>query len=194
MHHSTLKIIRAEHAALSTMLYSMGLMLDRGPGHDAQQYFDVMRSMLFYIDEFPERVHHPKESELLFPLVGSRVPEVRQDLERLNEDHDRSENAVRELQHMLLAWELLGDSRRSQFEAEARKYLQAYSEHMRLEESTILPAAERVLTPEEWSKLDAAFASNRDPLTASYPHDPLYDKLLSRIVTRAPEPVGVGSN
>jgi hemerythrin-like domain-containing protein len=27
----------------------------------------VLRSMMFHIDEFPERLHHPKETELLFP-------------------------------------------------------------------------------------------------------------------------------
>ncbi len=32
--------------------------------------------MLFYIDEFPERLHHPKESNMLFPKVVKLTPKV----------------------------------------------------------------------------------------------------------------------
>jgi hypothetical protein len=39
--------------------------------------FDVLRAMLFYIDEFPERLHHTKESELLFPSCANARPSSR---------------------------------------------------------------------------------------------------------------------
>ncbi len=193
MSHSSLRIIREEHTALAAMLRSMVMMIERGPGNAPEQYFDVVKAMLFYIDEFPERLHHPKESELLFPRVASRVPEVRQALERLESDHANSEKAVRELQHLLLAWEMLGESRRAAFETAAKKYLAAYMDHMQLEESAILPAAQRVLEDADWDELDAAFSQNCDPLTGKYPRDPLYDKLFSRIVMRAPAPIGLGA-
>ena len=121
------------------------------------------------------------------------MPEVRQALERLESDHANSEKAVRELQHLLLAWEMLGESRRAAFETAAKKYLEAYMEHMQLEESAILPAAQRVLEDADWDELDAAFSQNCDPLTGKYPRDPLYDKLFSRIVMRAPAPIGLGA-
>ena len=57
--------------------------------------------MLFYIDEFPERLHHPKESELLFPRVARLAPETAEVIARLEKDHSNSESAVRELQHLL---------------------------------------------------------------------------------------------
>ena len=60
------------------MLRSIGMMVERGPGSKPQAYFDVMRAMLFYIDEFPERLHHPKETELLFPPVARLAPETRE--------------------------------------------------------------------------------------------------------------------
>ena len=70
MKHTSLQIIRDEHASLAAMLQSMRMMVDRGPADNAENFFDVMRAMLFYIDEFPERLHHPKESNLLFPRVA----------------------------------------------------------------------------------------------------------------------------
>ncbi len=193
MVHESLRIIRDEHAALAAMLRSLSMMIKRGPGDEPEKFFDVLRAMLFYIDEFPERLHHPKETELLFPKVARLAPQVVPVIERLDHDHAHGESAVRELQHHLLAWELVGDSRREVFETAAGKYVRFYLEHMQTEEKEILPQAEKSLSESDWQELDAAFASNRDPLTGKYPRDPLYDRLFTRIVMTAPEPIGLGS-
>ena len=192
MAHESIRIIHDEHAALAAMLRSIGMMVERGPGNEPENFFDVLRAMLFYIDEFPERLHHPKESELLFPRVARLAPETTEAIDRLENDHVKGESAVRELQHLLLAWELVGESRRVAFEKAAKQYLAFYLEHMRLEETVILPAAQKVLSDADWKELDAAFATNCDPLTGKYPRDPVYDRLFTRIVSRAPAPIGLG--
>ena len=189
---TSIQIIHDEHNALSAMLRSIGMMVARGPGAQSDNFFDVLRTMLFYIDEFPERLHHPKESELLFPRVARLAPETVPVIARLEQDHVKGESAVRELQHLLLAWELIGDSRRVAFEVATKHYLAFYLEHMRLEESVVLPAAKKLLSEADWQELDAAFASNCDPLTGKYPVDPAYEKLFTLIVTRAPAPIGLG--
>lgn len=194
MKHSSLQTIRDEHASLAAMLQSLRMMLKRGPASDPQQYFDVLGAMLFYIDEFPEKLHHTKETSLLFPRVLKAAPHVRETVERLNQDHQKSELGVRELQHLLLGWELLGETRRKVFEDYCTRYLDAYLEHMRLEEAVILPEAEKCLTEADWLELDAAFAQNSDPLNGNQARAPLYDKLYSRIVSTAPAPIGLGKN
>jgi hemerythrin-like domain-containing protein len=193
MAHESMRIIRDEHAALAAMLRSLSMMVKRGPGDATDQFFDVLRAMLFYIDEFPERLHHPKESELLFPKVARVAPQTVSVIARLEKDHQHGESAARALQHQLLAWELLGDSRREVFEKAAHGYVQFYLQHMHVEETDILPAAEASLDAQDWAELDAAFATNCDPLTGKYPRDPLYDRLFTRIVMIAPEPIGLGS-
>ena len=81
---ATIRIILDEHAALAAMLRSLVMMLKQGPD-DAkpEAFFDVLRAMLFYIDEFPERQHHPKESGLLFPKVMRVSPDTRPTIEQL---------------------------------------------------------------------------------------------------------------
>ena len=103
----------------------------------------------------------------------------------------RGESRVRELQHLLLAWELLGDSRRPAFEEAARSYVDFYLGHMRAEETQLMPHAEK-LSPQDWTELNAAFAEQVDPLVAGN-KDPVYDRLFTRIVMRAPAPIGVGA-
>lgn len=190
MVHESIRVIRDEHAAMGAMLRSLGAMVTRGPVDEPENFFDVLRAMLFYIDEFPERLHHPKETELLFPPVARLAPETREVIERLEQDHAKGESAVRELQHLLLAWELVGDSRRAAFEDAAKRYKAFYLDHMRLEDTLILPAAQRVLGAADWQALDAAFAANCDPLTGKYPRDPVYDRLFTRIVMHARAPLG----
>jgi hemerythrin-like domain-containing protein len=192
MSHITLQIIGEEHAALAAVLRSMSMMLERGPLDEPERFFDVVRAMLFYIDEFPERLHHPKESDLLFPRIARHAPELMPVIGRLESDHMKGEGKVRALQHLLLAWELIGESRREAFLDAAQEYMEFYLEHMRIEETQILPAAEKLLAPEEWEVLDAAFLASRDPLAGGL-REPVYDRLFTRIVMTAPSPIGVGS-
>ncbi len=189
---TALQVIRQEHSAVSAVLRSLLQMLERGPGdEEPERFFDVLRAMLFYIDEFPERHHHPKESDLLFPKIARVAPWLMPVIRALEDDHMRGEQRVRELQHLLLAWELLGDSRRRAFVDAAGDYVGFYLTHMRTEEQELLPAAEKLLNAEDWVQLDAAFALHADPLAGGH-RDPIYDRLFTRIVLRAPAPIGVG--
>lgn len=193
MKHASLQIIRDEHASLGAMLKSMRMLVKQGPADNPQRYFDCLRAMLFYIDEFPERLHHTKESRLLFPRVLKAAPELQDAIARLERDHEQGEKAVRELQHLLLAWELLGESRMEAFVTASLLYLDFYQAHMQLEETLILPTAEKCLTDADWKLLDAAFRENMDPLGGKYPPNPAYDRLFTRIVLRARVPIGLGS-
>ena len=188
----SLQIIRDEHASLAAMLQSMRMLVERGPDESRKNFFDVVRAMLFYIDEYPERLHHPKESNLLFPKVVKASPKVLGAIDRLERDHMYSAKAARELQHLLMAWELLGPSRRAAFQEAFTKYIDFYLDHMHLEEEVILPEAEKTLSPADWAEIDAAFEKNADPLTGKYPPTAEYENLFGLIVQRAPAPIGLG--
>jgi len=185
-----LRVMRDEHQALSAMLRSMSMLLAKSRRDGQLPNFDVLRSMMFYVDEFPEKLHHSKEDGLLFPLLRKRVPELGTVLDRLGRDHERGEAALRNLEHMLLAFEVMGESRRDAFEKALETYSRNYLEHMALEEQQVLPAAQKHFSPEDWTALDAAFAANRDPLTGHDPED-AFRPLFSKIVNNAPAPIGL---
>ncbi|HZN47435.1 MAG TPA: hemerythrin domain-containing protein [Ramlibacter sp.] len=192
MTRPALQVIRDEHAAVSAVLRSMLQMMERDPDEQPERFFDVLRAMLFYIDEFPERRHHPKESDLLFPKIARVAPELMEVISHLEADHLSGESRVRELQHLLLAWELLGDGRRAAFQEAASRYVEFYLGHMRTEETELLPVAQKLLNERDWAELNAAFATHADDPLVSGDHDPVYDRLFTRIVMRAPAPIGVG--
>lgn len=191
MSHAATRIIQDEHQALAVMLRSLTMLLAEHRRRDELPDFHVLRAMLFYVDEFPERLHHHKESELLFPKLRARSPLARDWLDRLDAEHAKGEARIRELQHALVGFEMMGSARRDAFEQAARRYVEFYLEHMAIEEKHILPLAEDVLTEADWAELDEAFGANRDPLTGHAP-DEEYRALFSRIVHLVPAPIGLG--
>jgi hemerythrin-like domain-containing protein len=191
MSHDALKIIRAEHTALAAMLRSILLLLARHRRSGTLPDFAALRAMLFYVDEFPEQRHHRKESELLFPKLRARTPLARELLDRLDADHAQGERRIRELEHALLGFEMMGEPRRQAFEEAAQRYVDFYLAHMAMEEQQILPLAQQALTEDDWAVLDEAFAANRDPFTGHAPATD-YDALFTRIVNAVPAPIGLG--
>ena len=55
--------------------------------------------------------HHPKESNFLFPKVAQLAPYLLPTLRLLEQDRRQGERLMRALQHHLVAWEMIGDSR-----------------------------------------------------------------------------------
>ena len=189
----TLRIIQDEHHALSSVLQSLVLLVRSGPQTEPRRFFDTINAMLLYIEEFPEKLHHAKESELLFPRVVAAAPHVAATIERLDADHRHGAAAVRELQHLLLRWQFLGEPSAQDFGDALKRYVAAYRVHMELEESQILPAAIDSLSEQDWAELDRAFAANEDPLTGHHRPNELYEALFHRIVHDAPAPIGLGA-
>ena len=198
MHASPLplavRVIRAEHDALSAMLRTLPLLLDAWQRAGTPPDFGALRAMLFYVDEFPERLHHKKESELLFPKLRALTPELRDVLDDLDADHASGERAIRELQHTLLAWEQMGEPRREKFERQLKVYTARYLRHMKREETHVLPHAMALLGADDWAELDEAFGSHQDPLAPrpGQPVDEAYAPLRQRILAVLPEPLGWG--
>jgi hemerythrin-like domain-containing protein len=192
MTHATTRIIRDEHSALSAMLRSILLLLAQHRRQGTLPDFGALRAMLFYVDEFPEKRHHRKESELLFPKLRARTPLSRELLDRLDDDHARGERKIRNVEHALLGFEMIGEPRRQAFEQAVERYVDFYLAHMAMEEREILPLAERVLTDDDWAELDEAFEANRDPLAGCEPEAD-YRALFTRIVNAVPAPIGLGA-
>ena len=196
MPHASANIIRQEHRALSAMLRAILLMLGEHRRRDTLPDFAALRAMLFYVDEFPERLHHPKESRLLFPKLRGRDASTDAMLDRLEHDHAQGEHAIREVEHALLAFEMMGETdqrnaRRDTFEALVARYMQSWLAHMRTEETEVLPLAESVLGADDWAEIDAAFQTHRDPLTG-FEADVVYQALFRKILQALPASSGIG--
>jgi hemerythrin-like domain-containing protein len=187
----SLKIISEEHRALSAMLQSLVLMAKRTHKETTANDFEVMRAILFYITEFPERLHHHKETEILFPMITKRTSEMKDVIDKLNAQHAQGEVAVHSLMNNLIAWEMMGQARQAQFLESVERYVDFYLDHMSVEANEVIPLAKKVLSEEDWKVLDAAFIDNQDPLTGAKPTKE-YERLFTQVLSNAPNPIGLG--
>ena len=191
MKHKVLKIVHEEHQALGAMLQTLRILGSRLRADARAADFELVRAILFYIDEFPEKRHHANESNLLFPRLRERSPQAAAVLDRLDEEHARSRASVRELEHLLLAFEQMGESRHQAFSDALDHFIEFYAHHMQVEEKEVLPLADSLLTEDDWVMVNAAFEEHRDPLTGHKPSEE-YQALFEKILERAPAPIGLG--
>ena len=189
---SALTIIRDEHQAIVAILHALRHTVYNIRDHRAKPNFEVLRALMFYIDAYPERLHHPKETDHLFKRLRERSNEAVAVLDKLDNDHERGEQAILLLEHQLLEYEMLGEGRLPAFAAAVEHYCDRYMEHIHTEEHQILPLAKQVLTEEDWAVINTEFEANRDPLSGHRPEKE-FEALFDRIVNLLPPPVGLGS-
>jgi hemerythrin-like domain-containing protein len=185
-----LQKIREEHRSLSAVLHALMQLAREAQSAGVKPRFDVFRAMVRYIDEFPEKLHHPKEDEHLFARLVRRYPGAAKLVASLEEEHRQGARLVRELERSLVFFEDRWPLGAREFLESADAYADFHWKHMRKEERELLPLAEKHLLAEDWKRIDAAFDANRDPMAGTRERD--FEGLFSRIVALAPAPVGVG--
>ena len=188
--NEAIRILRNEHRSISSVLHGLGELARTAQNPQVRPDFSVLRAMIFYIDSFPERLHHPKENDVLFPRVIARSPGAATLVQELRDEHEKGAQLIRELERALIAFEIAWPFGADRFEEAVRAYSNFHWDHMRKEERVLLPLAEGALTEEDWNAVAVEFARNEDPIADLREKD--FTELFSRIVTIAPAPVGLG--
>jgi len=147
--------------------------------------------MLYYLDMFSARMHHPKEDEYLFGALRRRGSQAEALNAELEGEHASGARSLRRVEQCLIRYEEGGKKEFAEFAQEVDRFALGYWDHMRKEEEQVFPLAEKLLTAEDWARIDRAFEENADPL-ASARDEKDFRKLFSRIVNLAPPPIGVG--
>jgi hemerythrin-like domain-containing protein len=184
------RILRDEHRSISAVLQCLQQLTRLAQDPAIKPEFAVFRAMIYYIDTFPERLHHPKEDNFLFARLLRRSDAARPLVAKLMAEHVESARLVRELERAMLAFEETWPRGAQDLAAAVNAYAEFHWAHMRCEEQELLPLAETALIEEDWEAIEAAFAGNADPIADLRDQD--FDKLFTRIVNIAPAPIGLG--
>jgi hemerythrin-like domain-containing protein len=185
---TAIQTIMREHQRLSVAINGMTRFIDTLETSAHAPGPMVLRAILYYIREYPEKVHHPKEDKYLFTRLRLRTNELNDVIDELEAQHVQGEARVRNLERALTQYEVAGDSEVPALRKMIEEYAGFYGNHRRLEEEVILPAALRYLTIADWIELDDVFGANRDPFDSSELEDDL-DHLYSMIVNTIPDHV-----
>jgi nucleotide-binding universal stress UspA family protein/hemerythrin-like domain-containing protein len=181
-------VIRDEHRSLAAVMHAWLHALAQARGAAAAVDTTLMRAIVRYVQQFPVKLHHPKEEEHLFRLLRERTTSCHAELDELHRQHERDSQLVAALAEQVEALAAADGEARiratAELEDDVARYARFLWDHMGREEGVILPAAQRHLSPQDWATIDAAFAENRDP-NFDGEADRGYRQLFSRIVNLA---------
>jgi len=161
---SALAIIREEHRMLRSVMHALEQVAQEVLTRHIDADHALIACMLYYIDDFPERCHHPKEDETLFRLLRERTSSADAVLDELQAQHVRSAQMMAYLQRSFVHYLGGAPDGLRYFSDAVESYAAFLEDHMEQEENRVFPLAEKYLQPGDWQAIDAAFRANQDPL------------------------------
>jgi hemerythrin-like domain-containing protein len=187
---TALRTIRSEHRSLGAVLHTLKAMIAEVADGRASPDFPLFWRVLYYIEAYPDRLHHPKEDQELFPRVRARSSEASNVIDELEAQHRECGSRLNEVRVALGHVEAGVEDELPRLKASVDAFAEFYWRHMEMEERQLLPLAEKHLSQGDWDAVGESFGVNRDPLQDD-PEDKFW-ALLHDIVRRAPAPHGLG--
>ena len=186
-----LNIISAEHRGMWRIFAALDYLRREFEKTHVRSDTESLARMLDYLDTYTARMHHPKEDDYLFSKLWARSAASHEPIVRLKEQHREGAENLTRLKSLADAMRAGQRDSEDEFFAALQRFVDMAREHIRIEETTVMPMARKVLTAEDWAEIDAAFLKNDDPLFGTGARAE-FEALRARIVALAPEPIGLG--
>src|ERR1035437_4012348 len=122
MQPTAYRIIREEHRTLVAVIDALESVLKELRRVGAEPDFRLFRSMVYYMDAYPEKLHHPKEESQLFARLRQRTSEADEVLAELGREHAAGAELIHDLEQALHVYEQDAPSGRERFEKEVARY------------------------------------------------------------------------
>ncbi len=183
--------IEDEHQAHAAIIHGLRYLIEAIEEGRQQPDFELLRAMVHYVAEYPERSHHPKEDRFLFARLKEKTHEADAVIARLEQEHAANEKRVAELQEALRAYAAGEAGGFETFKQAFGRYADFYRQHMITEEREILPLARRVFSAEDWEAVEEGWRTCSDPLAGVTPNED-WEKAFRELVMKAPPPIGLG--
>ena len=177
-------IIKQEHRALEVVLRALQRLVADIAEHHSGDDFTLLAAALYYIDDFPERFHHPKEDRYLFNALRRRTTQFNILLDELQAEHIRGAQMNSHLQRAFVHYQGGAPDGIKPFRAAVDAYAGMLRDHMRTEEE-LLAQPLGCLIEQDWQEIEAAFDANDDPLFGEHQREE-FRKLYFRIVNLLP--------
>jgi hemerythrin-like domain-containing protein len=150
--------------------------------------FQLLSDILDYMEDFPEKMHHPKEESYICAALRRRKPDAAPLLEKIHEEHEKGAGMLVDLRARLEAYEDDPDAFAG-FREACGEFIAFERHHMAREERELLPLAAQALLDQDWAEIDEAFEQNQDPLFGAARRKQ-FETLFQHILNQAPSPMG----
>ena len=123
--------------------------------------YSLMRSLIVYIQEYPEQAHHPLE-DVIFSILLERVEEVKL-LQGLITDHTELEIVTRKLRESLESMKS-GIVSKEELKKQLSTFLARQRQHLYIEEVEVYPLVKCILTSKDWKHVQSIVPPLDDPI------------------------------
>lgn len=155
-------LIRMEHRNFATLLDILDqelAQLDR----EGQLDHDLVEALLDYFLSYADQCHHPKE-DLVYHKVEAVQAGAGEDLNDLVAEHEELERVTGRLADLVQATRGQAPVPDERLAGALRRFLAFYRSHMAMEETQFLPAAERLLSADDWEAIEFDLFDKADPV------------------------------
>lgn len=123
--------------------------------------YSLMRSIIAYIQEYPEQAHHPLE-DMIFSVLKERIDDAKL-IQELITDHTKLEIDTRKLRESL---ETLkgGIVSSEKFKRQLSRFLTNQRQHIYIEEIKLYPLVKTFLTKKDWKHIKSITLILNDPV------------------------------
>ncbi len=154
--------LREDHGNMTTLLALIAREVDFfRAGKDPDYY--LIESIITYMQEFPDRVHHPLE-DMICAKLQDRDPAAMVEIGDLAKSHETLEALADQLRTALdrvLSEETLP---RDMFVDAVAEYRDSLLGHINMEEANFFPPALRALSDDDWNEIERNMSAVDDPL------------------------------
>lgn len=125
--------------------------------------YPLIGLILDYLLTYPDLVHHPKE-DLIYQMLLSRMPEIRDSLDDLELEHEVLASLTREFADLLRDVNAGATVSREALVKAGETFVQTYRDHMLTENVGVFVMARKHLTAEDLRLAAVEFHPQSDPL------------------------------
>ena len=164
--------LHRDHARLARLLEVLEAEAAEVGGGARGTHLDVLATLVDYVSEYPDAVHHPREDRVFGRLQEKPLtPQERGALRDNVSQHAQLAAATSALARDIDAMLGGGGTTAQDLSKHVREYVALQREHMRNEEELVFPLALKLFSDAEWEAIEHS---------EQEAHDPVFDQRLSR--------------
>ena len=123
----------------------------------------LMLSVIVYLQEYMEQVHHPME-DAIFSVLVKKKANTRELIKELITDHTEMEIITRSLRESLEKFKTGEHASKNELEKIIPTLLERLRHHIQVEEESIFPLANHVMTRQDWESIKSMIPTIEDPV------------------------------
>jgi len=156
-------VIQAEHRSIVVVVHAMRELAQEALDPAGRPDLDTLQRMLNYLVQFPARVHHPKEEEVLHRLLLKRTPDSALLLAEVEAQHGTVRRLIEDASRALVTARTGGADSVRHMADRVQALCSHVLDHVGLEERRVLPLARASFQDGDWEEVASAFSDNDDP-------------------------------